>query len=209
MTMADIDLDRRIAIVRRGKGGRGRIVPFSPQCAAALDDYLRARRRHPRAKLGSEALWLGESGRAFGYWALSSDLTRQGELAGIRDMHPHRLRHTAAIRFEGRGRLAGRDHGDRRLDEPGHAAAVREGERGALGRRRGRPAGPRRHVSECGVRGSLKAADLRSCIYAMASRCMHALFHSVMHSYSQAESRNHGEPRAATIHHGPAVSGYR
>jgi site-specific recombinase XerD len=103
MTTADIDLDRRIAIVRRGKGGRGRLVPFSPQCAAAVDDYLRARRKHQRAKAGSDALWLGESGRGLGYWGLYSGLTRRGEAAGIRDMHPHRLRHTAAIRWLDKG----------------------------------------------------------------------------------------------------------
>src|ERR1039458_7518073 len=44
MTMADVDLDERRAVIR-GKGGTARLVGFSPQCNAALDDYRRGRRR--------------------------------------------------------------------------------------------------------------------------------------------------------------------
>ncbi|MGZ8814078.1 MAG: tyrosine-type recombinase/integrase, partial [Mycobacterium sp.] len=40
----DVDLDRGVATVRKGKGGKGRTVPFGPQTAAAIDRYLRARR---------------------------------------------------------------------------------------------------------------------------------------------------------------------
>ena len=33
----DVDLSTGTAVVRRGKGGRGRVVPFGPQTSRALD----------------------------------------------------------------------------------------------------------------------------------------------------------------------------
>ena len=41
MQLADVDLTRGLATVRRGKGGKGRVVPFGPQTAAAIDRYMR------------------------------------------------------------------------------------------------------------------------------------------------------------------------
>ncbi len=83
--------------VRRGKGGKGRLVPFGPQTARALDRYLRLRRQHRLAD--TPALWLGDQGRGFGYDALHFTLGRRAEAAGIRGFHPHVLRHTAAHRW--------------------------------------------------------------------------------------------------------------
>jgi site-specific recombinase XerD len=40
LALADVDVARSIANVRRGKGGRGRIVPFGAATAAALDRYM-------------------------------------------------------------------------------------------------------------------------------------------------------------------------
>ena len=57
LDVADVDLLRGLAYIRRGKGGKGRIVPFGPQTARALDRYIRIRRGHPAAD--SKALWLG------------------------------------------------------------------------------------------------------------------------------------------------------
>lgn len=44
-----------------GKGRRKRSVPFNPATAEALRRYLRARARHPHAKL-TDDLWLGRFG---------------------------------------------------------------------------------------------------------------------------------------------------
>lgn len=101
MAVRDVDLDARLAVIRRGKGGKGRLVRFSPQCNAALDDYLRARRRHPLA--GSPLLWLGERGKRFGYYGLYNAISRRGEAAGIPGLHPHQLRSTSAVRWLSRG----------------------------------------------------------------------------------------------------------
>nr|WP_275585881.1 tyrosine-type recombinase/integrase [Geodermatophilus sabuli] len=68
----DVDLSTGTATVRRGKGGRGRVVPFGPQTSRALDRYLRTRRSHRLA--GTPALWLGDRGKEFSYDALHKTL---------------------------------------------------------------------------------------------------------------------------------------
>jgi len=97
LTVGDVDLGRGIAVVRRGKGGKGRTVPFGPQTGRAIDRYLRLRRGHLRAD--TPDLWLGDRGAAFGYYGLHKTLKWRAELAGIADFHPHVLRHTAAARW--------------------------------------------------------------------------------------------------------------
>jgi integrase/recombinase XerD len=93
--------DPPTAIIRRGKGGRGRVVPLAVETAAAIDKYLRARKTH-RLHLDA-ALWLGDRGKYFSYDALHKSLCWRAELAGIPGFHPHRLRHTAAHRWLAKG----------------------------------------------------------------------------------------------------------
>jgi site-specific recombinase XerD len=93
----DLDLPRGLVTVRRGKGGKGRIAPFSSQTAAALDRYLRARRSHRRAD--DPALWVGVGGKGFGYHGLNDTLRDRARSAGIDGFHLHLLRHTAATRW--------------------------------------------------------------------------------------------------------------
>lgn len=97
MLLPDVDLPRGVAIVRRGKGGKGRSVPFGPQTTRAIDRYIRARRTHRLA--ATPPLWLGDRGKNFSYDALHKTLTMRATLAGVDGFHPHRLRHTAAHRW--------------------------------------------------------------------------------------------------------------
>lgn len=99
--VADIDLTALTAVVRRGKGGKGRVVPLSAQTGRAIDRYVRARRGHVLAD--SPALWLGERGKPFNYDGLHKTLRWRASLAGIASFHPHMLRHTAASRWLARG----------------------------------------------------------------------------------------------------------
>lgn len=87
--------------IRRGKGGRGRVVPLALEAAAAIDRYIRARKGHRLARTGD--LWLGDRGKAFSYDALHKTLRYRAEKAGVTGFHPHRLRHTAAHRWLSKG----------------------------------------------------------------------------------------------------------
>ena len=93
----DLDQRRDIAVIRRGKGGKGRLVPFGPQTSRAIDRYLFARKRagHPDAG----PLWISQRKGRLGYHALYATLVRRAERAGIDGFHPHRLRHTFASRW--------------------------------------------------------------------------------------------------------------
>jgi site-specific recombinase XerD len=97
MKLSDLQLPAGTALVRRGKGGKGRSVPFGPQTTRALDRYIRARRTHRLA--GTDALWLGDRGKQFSYWGLHKALGLRARRAGIPGFQPHILRHTAAHRW--------------------------------------------------------------------------------------------------------------
>ena len=97
MQTTDVDLQRGLVTVRRGKGGKGRTVPFSIQTSTAIDRYLRARRTHRLADTGP--LWVGGGGKTFGYYGLNTSLKERAQAAGIKRFHLHLLRHTAATRW--------------------------------------------------------------------------------------------------------------
>lgn len=94
LAAADVDLRNGTVLIRKGKGGKGRVVPIGPTTCLAVDRYLRARRGHRLA--ASPALWLGDRGRTFSYSALRDAAAARGQQAGIPGMHFHRLRHTFA-----------------------------------------------------------------------------------------------------------------
>lgn len=97
MTTDDLNLAAGVATVRRGKGGKARIVPFGPQTARAIDRYLRIRATHPRSDLPQ--LWLGGGGQTFAYNGLDKALKARAAAAGIERFHLHKLRNTAACRW--------------------------------------------------------------------------------------------------------------
>ena len=103
MEVADLNLrtDPPTVIIRRGKGGKGRVIPLAVETAAAIDKYLRARKPH---RLHNEpALWLGDRGKRFSYDAMHQSLGMRAQMAGVANFHPHRLRHTAAHRWLSKG----------------------------------------------------------------------------------------------------------
>lgn len=97
LELDDLNLPAGVAIVRRGKGGKGRTVPVGPEAALALDRYLRLRRGHRLAE--RPALWLGDRGKGFTYDALHKTLRERADAAGIDGFHPHKMRHTWAHRW--------------------------------------------------------------------------------------------------------------
>lgn len=107
LTVEDIDVMGRTAVIRHGKGDKHRVGNFSPRTANALDRYLRARRAHRLAEIIvrdgrgeplGHPLWLGTRGPLTdnGIFQL---IQARGEEAGLGRIHPHQLRHTWASRW--------------------------------------------------------------------------------------------------------------
>lgn len=101
MEIDDLNLQNGTATIRRGKGGKGRTVSFGDQTRAAIDRYVRMRRRSPQAS--SKKLWLGTGTRTFAYGGLYRTLLKRGQSAGLKNFHPHILRHTGAGRWLEKG----------------------------------------------------------------------------------------------------------
>ena len=97
LTAGDLDLATGLVTIRRGKGGRGRVIPIGQATATAIRTYLAVRTTQPHAD--REELWLGERRCGLAADALYRSLRRRAERAGITGFRPHRLRHTAAHRW--------------------------------------------------------------------------------------------------------------
>ena len=102
--LTDVFLTLRRLRVRL-KGGDQWWVPIGRKTTAAIDRYLRARTRHPRAS--SPWLWLAkrssDRGEHFTDAGIRQMLQRRGEQAGVQNVHPHRFRHTFADKWLERG----------------------------------------------------------------------------------------------------------
>ena len=92
-----LDLIGRLITIRRGKGGRGRVIPIGQATTDALLVYLDGREKHPLAH--RPGLWLGHRGKQFGREGLMRSLRRRAQRAGVHGFRPHRLRHTFAHRW--------------------------------------------------------------------------------------------------------------
>jgi integrase len=97
LAAGDLDLDAGLVTIRRGKGGRGRVIPVGGCTTVAIRAYLAVRATQPHAD--REQLWLGERSCGLEADALYRSLRRRADRAGIAGFRPHRLRHTAAHRW--------------------------------------------------------------------------------------------------------------
>jgi integrase len=95
----DVDLENNVVHVI-GKGRRPRTMPFSDKTAMVLGRYLRARRDHDEHR--SAWLWLGTKGHLTES-GITQALRRRAARAGIKHLHPHMLRHTAAHLWKAAG----------------------------------------------------------------------------------------------------------
>ena len=90
-------VDAQLGIVRvRGKGGKERIVPVGQRAQEALAAYLSGPRAALLRKRQSRDLFVTPRGKRMtrqGFWKL---LARYAAAAGLRDVHPHTLRHSFA-----------------------------------------------------------------------------------------------------------------
>jgi site-specific recombinase XerD len=84
LDLVDVDFDQELVHIRRGKGGKERVVPLGEEAALWLGRYLR-HARPTLAKGANDALFLSARGRRLD----TSTLRRIVP-------HPHRLRHAFA-----------------------------------------------------------------------------------------------------------------
>lgn len=102
LQVEDVDVNECCAIIRRGKGGKGRRSSFSSATAAHIARYLISRKQagcDPRAG----ALWVGVQGKPLGYNAIDQSLRQRAASAGVEGFHLHRLRHSMAVNWMERG----------------------------------------------------------------------------------------------------------
>lgn len=78
-----------------GKGKKERLVPFSPTTQRALRKYLTLRDRYALDGVG--ALFINAEGHRLTVSGLTQAVKRLGKRAGIPRLHPHLLRHSAAV----------------------------------------------------------------------------------------------------------------
>lgn len=91
----DIDEEKGLLIVHRGKGGKFRVVPLGRQVEKAILRYL----AHPnRQRYTSAAIFLTDEGDALSVDSLQLALQRRGKAAGIH-ANPHKFRHSAAVQY--------------------------------------------------------------------------------------------------------------
>lgn len=100
LRLEDIDWHRGLVVVRRGKGGKFRVVPLAGKAEKALDRYLCHKQRPDR-----EHVFLAEGGEPLTYSGLRMMLQRRGQQVGVHG-NPHKWRHTAAVEYlRGGGRV--------------------------------------------------------------------------------------------------------
>jgi integrase/recombinase XerD len=95
LKVGDIDLTTGRVIVRKGKGGRGRTVYLGKAARRAVWRYLSQR----EDAAASDPLFVGRNDRPLAGSSLHRLIRRLGERAGVRNLHPHRFRHSFATEF--------------------------------------------------------------------------------------------------------------
>lgn len=101
LRVEDVDLRNRVVYVHHGKGDKARKVAFDRDTAEAVDRYIRQRSKH-RLAHRTDKLWLSHMG-AVTVKGMNSLLKNRATKAGVKNLHPHRLRHAFADRAKSAG----------------------------------------------------------------------------------------------------------
>lgn len=97
MELDDLDLGERLVRIRKGKGGKQRVVPFGAVAANHVENYLRWVRPAFARKMPSRVLWLSHTGRRWQRDVIGERLKCYLRAAGIdKRLTPHGLRHACA-----------------------------------------------------------------------------------------------------------------
>ena len=107
--MADLQMNNihtDLGVIRvMGKGRKERIIPVGRPAMRALDAYIRELRPKLMAVHGgaSDRVFLSRSGQAINRIVIWQRVTQLSRGAGMRQIHPHTLRHTFATHLLGGG----------------------------------------------------------------------------------------------------------
>lgn len=93
--LGDLDLGERILRVT-GKGNKQRVAPFGVPAARAMQEYLDRGRPELLGERSENAIFLGVRGGRLDPRTLRGALHRLAARAGVPDLSPHGLRHSAA-----------------------------------------------------------------------------------------------------------------
>lgn len=94
LDVGGLDLDAGLVRVL-GKGSKERVVPFGSPAAAALRAWL-GQRHHLAGQVAGDALFVGVRGRRIDPRTVRTIVHRSATQAGVPDIAPHGLRHSAA-----------------------------------------------------------------------------------------------------------------
>ncbi|WP_307815876.1 tyrosine recombinase XerC [Myceligenerans indicum] len=93
--VGQVDQSERLVRVL-GKGGKERIVPFGVPAARAVREWLGQGRPELATAATGDAFLVGERGGRWGQRQVREAIHRLAALAGVQDVAPHALRHSAA-----------------------------------------------------------------------------------------------------------------
>jgi integrase/recombinase XerC len=95
LNLEDIDLQQGSVLVKRGKGGKGRLLPVGRYAIDAIQTWLKHRASLTRAE--TSALFLTRQGNRLSGRSIESRLVNWSRKYGLREtVHPHMLRHSFA-----------------------------------------------------------------------------------------------------------------
>ena len=134
LRLDDVDLVGRLITIRRGKGGRGRVIPIGQATTEALLVYLDEREPHPLAHARPVAGQPRQAVRPRGTQPLPAPPSPARRRPGLPAPPAPAHRRPPLAR---RGRLRVRPHGHRRLDPHRHARPLHPRPRLRTRRRRG------------------------------------------------------------------------
>lgn len=95
LDVSDVNLEERTVRVL-GKGSKERIVPFGVPAGRAVHDWLAFGRPATAVRAGEPALLLGSRGQRWGQRQIRQMVHDLTAIAGVDDIAPHALRHSAA-----------------------------------------------------------------------------------------------------------------
>ncbi|MGH8548113.1 MAG: tyrosine recombinase XerC, partial [Methylococcales bacterium] len=95
LNLEDVDLKQGSLLVKRGKGGKSRVLPVGRLAIDAIQDWLK--NRESLTTLETSALFLTKNGNRLSGRSIESRLAGWSRKHGLREVvHPHMLRHSFA-----------------------------------------------------------------------------------------------------------------